>query len=511
MPSYTTSLRLLQPSTGEYSGSWGSEINNSMTALVDAAVAGTTTVTMTAANVTLTNANGVADQAKSMFLVLEGTPGASYQVIVPAVSKLYFVTNGTGFSQTVKTPSGSGISVPNGARMTLRCDGTDVLVAQNYFASLSLGAALPTASGGTGLTSFTANGVVYASSTSALATGSALVFDGSNLGVGVTPSAWQTSGAVVRAIDLGTYAAISQSGTRTSIWNNAYRAAGGVAMYKNTSQASLYDQDAGVHTWYTAPSGTAGITNAIVNGRSYTTTSSGNQTSFGAPDNNVGTIWTATTSGTLAAGGVVQNITFTQAMTLTSGGDLLVGTTSNTGYGGSVVSKSAAETNPLAVLNPSATNPYGLAVAFTGAAPNDATRTFLSCADNVTTRLAIRSNGGIANYQANDVNLSDRREKTNFAPAKSYLDAICAIPVQTFNYIDQSDDDPGLTLGVVAQDVQAVAPELVMESNWGTAEAPKQRLSIYQTDLQYALMKCVQELKAQNDDLRARVAALEQV
>ena len=50
---------------------------------------------------------------------------------------------------------------------------------------------LPTANGGTnlgGATPFTANGVVYASSTSALATGSALVFDGSNLGVGVTPS-----------------------------------------------------------------------------------------------------------------------------------------------------------------------------------------------------------------------------------------------------------------------------------------------------------------------------------
>jgi hypothetical protein len=116
----------------------------------------------------------------------------------------------------------------------------------------------------------------------------------------------------------------------------------------------------------------------------------------------------------------------------------------------------------------------------------------------------------IANYQANDSNLSDRREKTNFAPAKSYLDTICAIPVQTFNYIDQNlDDDPGLTLGVVAQDVQAVAPELVMESNWGTQEEPKMRLSVYQTDLQYALMKCIQELKADNDDLRARIAALE--
>jgi len=44
-----------------------------------------------------------------------------------------------------------------------------------------LSATLATASGGTGLTAFTANGVVYASSTSALATGSALTFDGTTL------------------------------------------------------------------------------------------------------------------------------------------------------------------------------------------------------------------------------------------------------------------------------------------------------------------------------------------
>ena len=43
---------------------------------------------------------------------------------------------------------------------------------------------VPTTSGGTGLTSFTSGGVVYASSTSALATGSALNFDGTNLSVG---------------------------------------------------------------------------------------------------------------------------------------------------------------------------------------------------------------------------------------------------------------------------------------------------------------------------------------
>jgi hypothetical protein len=180
MPSYTTSLRLVQPATGEYSGTWGTEVNNGLTALVDASIAGTSSITMTAANFTLTTANGASDQSRAMFLVLGGTPGASFAVIVPSVSKLYFVTNNTGFAQTVRT-SGTGISVPNGASMTLRCDGTNVVVAQNYFASMTLGAALPAASGGTGSTSaFTANGIVYASSTSVLATSSAATFDGTN-------------------------------------------------------------------------------------------------------------------------------------------------------------------------------------------------------------------------------------------------------------------------------------------------------------------------------------------
>jgi trimeric autotransporter adhesin len=128
-----------------------------------------------------------------------------------------------------------------------------------------------------------------------------------------------------------------------------------------------------------------------------------------------------------------------------------------------------------------------------------------------TLRVNILTNGGISNYSANNSNLSDAREKTNVKLAGSYLDKICAIPVKTFNYIDQNlEDDGGLTLGVIAQDVQEVAPELVMESNWGTKEEPKMRLSIYQTDLQYALMKCIQEQQAIITDLKSRIEALEQ-
>jgi len=165
MASYSTSLRLVLPNTGEYSGTWGTQVNTGLTALVDTSIAGTASITMTAANYTLTSNNGATDEARSMFLVLGGTPGASYQVICPAVSKLYFVTNNTGFAQTVKTSGGTGISVPNGARMTLRCDGTNVLEAQTYFGSLTLGAALPVASGGTG--AITLTGYVKGSGTSA--------------------------------------------------------------------------------------------------------------------------------------------------------------------------------------------------------------------------------------------------------------------------------------------------------------------------------------------------------
>jgi hypothetical protein len=193
-----------------------------------------------------------------------------------------------------------------------------------------------------------------------------------------------------------------------------------------------------------------------------------------------------------------------------SSGNLLVGITSSAGYASHMTVKNATDVNSFVTLNQAASNPYGQFIGFTAAAPNDTTRYFLLCADNAATRAIIRSNGGIANFSANNVNLSDRREKTNFAPAKSYLETICAIPVQTFNYIDQNqEEDPGLTLGVVAQDVQEVAPELVMESNWGTKDEPKMRLSIYQTDLQYALMKCIQEQQAIITSLTDRITALE--
>lgn len=139
MPStYTGSLRLTLQATGENSGTWGNLVNTGVTDLIDASIAGTASITMTGADHILTNNNGAADQARAMILSLGGSPGASYNVICPAVSKLYVVYNNTGHAQTLKTSAGTGISVPNGEAAFLRCDGTNVVNAISTFSELQV-------------------------------------------------------------------------------------------------------------------------------------------------------------------------------------------------------------------------------------------------------------------------------------------------------------------------------------------------------------------------------------
>jgi hypothetical protein len=230
-----------------------------------------------------------------------------------------------------------------------------------------------------------------------------------------------------------------------------------------------------------------------------------------------------TTDGTNLAINGYTNLIFgtnstTERMRIDSSGNLLVAITATQNISGVNTDHTFAGTTSTGrwvcgFINSSASSPYGLAVNYTGSAPNATGNQFLFCRDTGGTRFEVRSNGGIANYSANDINLSDEREKTNIQLAGSYLDKICAIPIKTFKYIDQNrETDDGLTLGVIAQDVQKVAPELVMESNWAAKDEPeKMRLSIYQTDLQYALMKCIQEQQAMIEELKQEVDKLKGV
>ena len=134
--------------------------------------------TGTAANVTGTVAiaNGGTGQT---------TANAAFNALAPSQtsqSGKYLTTDGTNTSWATN-PLGTVTSVAATVPSFLSITGSPITTSGTLAFGLS-GTALPTTSGGTGLTSFTANGVVYASSTSALATGSALTFDGSTFGVG---------------------------------------------------------------------------------------------------------------------------------------------------------------------------------------------------------------------------------------------------------------------------------------------------------------------------------------
>ncbi len=100
-----------------------------------------------------------------------------------ALSKLGIGTNGQILTSTGTAPQWSTLS---GVAVTTFSAGTTGFTPSSATSgAVTLAGTLATTNGGTGLTSFTANGVVYASSSSALTTGSALTFTGTNLGIGV--------------------------------------------------------------------------------------------------------------------------------------------------------------------------------------------------------------------------------------------------------------------------------------------------------------------------------------
>jgi len=93
-----------------------------------------------------------------------------------------------------------------------------------------------------------------------------------NLGLGVTPSAWDTSYKVLEAGYGGNAFLGNASSNQIGVVNNGYWNGGW--KYKNSTYANLYLQQTGQHQWYNAPSGTAG--NAITFTQAMTLDSLGN-------------------------------------------------------------------------------------------------------------------------------------------------------------------------------------------------------------------------------------------
>jgi len=130
--SYTTSLKIQEIGNGDQSGVWGATTNTNWT-LIEQAVAGVQTITMSNSNYTLTNLNGVSDEARNMVLVVQGTNSGIYQIVAPLNQpKMYVVYNNTtgGYAITIGASSGAVITIPNGVTAQVYTDGTNFYSAQ---------------------------------------------------------------------------------------------------------------------------------------------------------------------------------------------------------------------------------------------------------------------------------------------------------------------------------------------------------------------------------------------
>lgn len=140
---YSTNLALELIGTGDQAGTWGSTTNNNLGTLVEQAISGYVTQTITdGADTVLTMTPGVSATARNIFIECTGALTAARNLIVPGTSpnankKLYFIYNNTtgGNAVTVKVSGQTGVSVPNGAKILLVCNGTDIVVATNYMIS----------------------------------------------------------------------------------------------------------------------------------------------------------------------------------------------------------------------------------------------------------------------------------------------------------------------------------------------------------------------------------------
>lgn len=135
MSTYSTNLGLTLIGTGEEAGTWGTTTNTNLGTLLEQAISGYVTQAITdGADTFVTIPNGASGVARNMFLECTGALTAARALVVPANKKLYFIYNNTtgGFAVRVKVAGQTGIWVPNGKKMLLVCNGTDVVVATSY-------------------------------------------------------------------------------------------------------------------------------------------------------------------------------------------------------------------------------------------------------------------------------------------------------------------------------------------------------------------------------------------
>lgn len=128
-------------------------------------------------------------------------------------------------------------------------------------------------------------------------------------------------------------------------------------------------------------------------------------------------------------------------------------------------------------------------IGFGSSHPNNTTSVYVAGVDDTTTRWYFNSNGGLGNFSANNINLSDYRMKNvfqryNIAELDALEESFVSVDWGKYKYNDQSHDDwnHGYTAQGVGMAFHNSAPELVDDVGLGPKDGPVLK-GVYGTDL----------------------------
>ena len=291
MPStYSPSLRIELIGAGEQSGTWGTTTNNNLGTLLEQSVAGVQAITMVDANYTLTNYNGVTDEARKAVLVVGGTNGAIRDIIAPLVTKVYTIKNNTvgGFAINIRAATGTSISIPNGGTSSVYCDGTN----------FNLALTQTTIAAGDGISVATVGSAVTITNTSNFVSGTRIPF-----AQAAAPTGWTqdtTDNATNRMLRVVNTTGNGVGGSESPILNNTVpshtHTFTGTALAAHTHTDSGHSHSITTYNvltqggpnatpiWYSTAAGTTGTGYAAISSNSAGTPAGTNATNTGAAD-----------------------------------------------------------------------------------------------------------------------------------------------------------------------------------------------------------------------------------
>ena len=371
------------------------------------------------------------------------------------------------------------------------------------------------------------NGVIQFQTLSGLTAGNTYSFapqlsldSSGNLGLGVTPSAWGTA----KAFQIGGSGfALSSNGAGSGdgslIWNGYYNGTNWIYSYTG-GVATRYRQNESGHAWFTAASGTAG--NAIPFTQAMTLDAGGNLLVGGTSSlygvggrgdveingsstsilaltiagsaTNASYLYNTSTELEIAATGS-RFMRFTtngsERARITSGGDLLVGTTSNSNTSRCFIEN--AGSNVLTVSN-SAAGGYNF---ITRAQSNGGTYYHASFEESTTQRGSITSNGSATAYNTS----SDYRLKNIDGPLTGSGEFIDALKPKVGTWKTNGSK----FVGFLAHEVQEVSPGSVV----GTKDAVDEEGKPIMQAMEYGSAEFIANIIAEIQSLRQRVALLE--